>query len=239
MRFGTDAREERRDERPGTRQHGASSGRAAPGRRIRVLLCDDHAIVREGIADALSLRSDGVEIVGQAADGAEAVERARALRPDVVIMDLSMPVMDGFEAMARIRANVPEARILVLTASVERGDVLNALREQASGYVLKDDPTDRFVHAIQVVADGGSYLSPGPNTLRTRTEPWDDLDERDRRILRMVAEGKKNAEIARELHIAERTAKHHLSRICRTLNAENRTMATAIAIEHGIIGRSG
>lgn len=224
---------------PPPRPAGAAHGRAEPGRRIRVLLCDDHAIVREGIADALSLRSENVEIVGQAADGAEAAELARLLRPDVVIMDLSMPVMDGFEAMARIRADAPGARILVLTASVERGDVLHALREQASGYVLKDDPTDRFVQAIQVVADGGSYLSPGPNTLRARTEPWDAFDERDRLMLRLVAEGKKNAEIAREMHMAERTAKHHLSRICRTLNAENRTMATAIAIEHGIIGRPG
>ncbi len=201
---------------------------------IRVLLVDDHEIPRKGIARDLSLER-GIEVVGQAGDGARAVELARQLRPHVVIMDLHMPVMDGFEAMARIRAENPEAKVLVLTMSDERRDVVSALRENAAGYVVKDDPSEEFVRAIRLVARGGSYVSPGPNARRHRREAWDDFSERDRKMLQMVADGKGDREIGQAVHLAERTVKHRLKEIREALGAENRTQAAVLAVLRGIL----
>ncbi len=201
---------------------------------IRVLLVDDHEIPRKGIARDLSLEP-GIEVVGQASDGVRAVELARELWPHVVIMDLHMPVMDGFEAMARIRAEDPEARVLVLTMSDERHDVVGALRENAAGYVVKDDPSEEFVRAIRLVARGGSYVSPGPNARRHRREPWDDFSERDLTMLQMVADGKGDKEIGEAVHLAERTVKHRLKEIRDALGAENRTQAAVLAVRRGIL----
>lgn len=205
---------------------------------IRVLLCDDHGIPRRAIAATLALERD-IEVIGQAANGAEAVELVRVLKPDVIVMDLKMPVMDGFEAMAKIRAQNRGARVLVLTMSDERSDVLGALaEEQAAGYVVKDDPSEEFVRAIRIVARGGAYVSPGPTSLllsRQRSASHAVLKERDLRLLRMVAEGKTNKQIGGQVSLAERTVKHELEQIYDKLGAENRSHAAALAVQRGLV----
>lgn len=205
---------------------------------IRVLLCDDHEIPRRAIAATLELEPD-IEVVGQAADGAEAVHLAEALGPDVIVMDLKMPVMDGFEAMSRIRAKGLAAKVLVLTMSDERSDVFGALeQEQAAGYVVKDDPSEQFVRAIRLVAKGESYVSPGPTSLlvrRHREGSRAALTEREMEMLRMVAEGKTNTEIAQSVHLAVRTVKQNLEVIYGKLDAENRSNAAAIAVQEGLV----
>ena len=204
---------------------------------IRVLLCDDHEMFREGIAGRLSYLSD-VEVVGEASDGAGAVELARTLRPDVVVMDLEMPGMGGFEAIARIRAENKEARVLVLTGHDSDADVLGALEEGAAGYVVKDSPSAELFKAIRQVASGLPHVSPDVASrlvLLRQSEPPAALTDREARILRMVAEGKTSREIARSVRLAERTVKHHLELICDKLGAENRSHAVALAIQRGLI----
>jgi len=201
---------------------------------VRVLLCDDHMIPRRAIAANLALEP-GIEVVGEASNGAEALDLASELRPEVIIMDLHMPVMDGFKAMERIREEGLGARVLVLTMSEERSDVLNALRREAAGYVVKDDPPEEFVRAIKLVAKGGSYVSPGPNSKRYAPEPWDRLTERDKEILRLVAEGKGDREISAAVHLHERTVKKRLKEIRKLLGAENRTQAAVLAVRLGIV----
>lgn len=204
------------------------------GEAVRVLLCDDHMIPRRAIAANLALEPD-IEVIGEASNGAEAVELARKLRPEVLIMDLHMPVMDGFEAMERIREEGLGARVLVLTMSEERSDVLKALREEVAGYVVKDDPPEEFVRAIKLVARGGSYVSPGPNSKRYTPEPWDGFTKRDKEMLRLLAEGKGDREISEAVHLHERTVKKRLKDIRDCLGAENRTQAAVAAVRLGIV----
>ncbi len=201
---------------------------------IRVLLCDDHEIPRRAIAANLALE-ENIEVVAQAADGAEAVELTKKLLPDVVVMDLHMPVMGGLEATARIRAEQPGVKVLVLTMSDERSDVLGAMAEGVSGYIVKDDPAEEFVRAVRLVARGGSYVSPRPNLRRNDPKPWDSFTDRDREILRMVAEGRGDKEIGEAVYLAERTVKHRLGEMRRALGAENRTHLAVLAIKQKIL----
>lgn len=219
-------REERREER---RED------AAGGEIFRVLLCDDHRVILGPLARELSLEDD-LEVVGQARDGRMAVELARELAPDVVVMDLQMPVMGGLEAMARIRKEDPDAKVLVMTGSAERSNVEAALREGAAGYIMKDVTAEDFARAIREVARGYRIIGPGANAVLSQTKPWDTYgEEREVKILLMLHGGASTAEIAPELNLSVRTIKADLTRMFRDFGAKNRTELVARALEEGVL----
>lgn len=204
---------------------------------IRVLLCDDHEMFREGVADRLGYLPD-IEVAGQAPDGAEAVELARKLLPDVIVMDLEMPGMGGLEAITRILTENKEMRILVLTGYDADADVMAALEEGAAGYVVKDSPSAELFKAIRRVASGFPHVSPDVASRLVRLRqagPSLTLNDREAKILRLVAEGKKTREIARSVRLAERTVKHYLELIRQKLGAKNSSHAVALAIQGGLI----
>jgi DNA-binding NarL/FixJ family response regulator len=207
------------------------------GDLIRVLLCDDHRMFREGIVSRLSYLPD-VEVVGEAANGAEAVTLARKLIPDVVVMDLEMPGMGGLEAIARILTRNKEIRVLVLTGFDSDADVMGALEKGAAGYVVKDSPSAELFTAIRRVASGLPHVSPDVASRLVRLRqagPSLALNDREAEILRLVAEGKKTQEIARSVRLAERTVKHYLESIRQKLGAKNSSHAVALAIQRGLI----
>lgn len=204
---------------------------------IRVLLCDDHKMFREGIVSRLSYLPD-VEVVGEAANGAEAVALAKKLMPDVVVMDLEMPGMGGLEAIARILADTKETHVLVLTGYDSDADVMGALEKGAAGYVVKDSPSAELFRAIRRVASGLPHVSPDVASRLVRLRqagPSLTLNDREAEILRMVAEGKKTREIARSVRLADRTVKHYLELIRQKLGAKNSSHAVALAIQRGFI----
>jgi len=202
---------------------------------IRLLLVDDHALLRAGLA-ALLEGTDDVTVVGQAADGAEAVALARQLRPDVVLMDLSMPVLDGVDATRALRADRPDAVVVVLTSFSERARVQDALAAGAVGYLLKDSEPATIVAAVRAAARGEAPLDPRiagallPGADAGR--PGARLSPREREVLALVAEGLANRQIARRLGIAERTVKVHLTSVFRQLGVPDRTSAALWAREH-------
>jgi len=204
---------------------------------IRVLIADDHAIVRKGIRALLETEAD-IEVVGEAADGKEAVEKAERLHPDVVLMDLVMPKMDGIEAIRRITASQPEIRILVLTSFAEDEKVFPAIKAGALGYLLKDAGPEELVRAICQVHRGESSLSPAiaRKVLREISRPPmpEPLTERELEVLRLIARGKSNKEIARGLVISEATVRTHVSNILGKLQLSSRTQAALYALREGI-----
>jgi len=215
---------------------------------IRVLLADDQTLVRTGFGVLLD-RTDGIEVVGEAADGAEAVAAARELRPDVVLMDVRMPRMDGLEATRRILSDPTLAgtRVLMLTTFDLDEYVFEALRAGASGFLLKDVDADELRRAVRVVVAGDSLLSPSvtrrliaqfvaerPRAPRPTTQ-LDDLTQREREVLVLVAGGLSNAEIAERLVITHATAKTHLSRILLKLGARDRAQLVMLAYESGLV----
>lgn len=205
---------------------------------IRVLVADDHYVVRQGLA-ALLVPRNGMEVVGEAATGREAVENYRDLRPDVVLMDMVMPEMTGPEAIAEIVAAAPTARILVLTSFGEEGMVTDAIEAGALGYLLKDASPDDLIHAIHSV-HRGHMVVPKDLALGLLSTPAekvqrDDLTERERAVLRLLAAGLTNREIAKDLHIGTTTVRSHVSRILAKLDAANRTQAALIAKERGLV----
>jgi DNA-binding NarL/FixJ family response regulator len=210
---------------------------AAP---IRVLIADDHPIVRDGLALILATAAD-IEVVGEAADGEEALRLVERLHPDVLVLDLAMPGVDGVEAIRRLRANGSGAGILVFTAYDTDDRILAALRAGAAGYLLKGAPREDVFAAIRTVAAGGSLLPPVVATRLLRhvrgdePEP-EDLTPRQREVLRLLAQGQQNKEIAAALGISERTAKFHVEAVLRRLGAGNRTEAAAIATRRGLLG---
>ena len=223
------------------------SPRTAP---IRVLLVDDHAMVRRGMRDFLSLHDD-LEIVGEAADGAAAIEQAAALRPDVVVMDLLMPGVDGIDATARIKAADPEVEIVAITSFVEEARIVAALEAGASGFLLKDAEADELADAIRAAASGEVHLDPavaGIVARRMRSRPGGgagggadhrgdalgSLTIRERDVLGAVARGLSNRAIADELGITERTARTHVSNILAKLGLASRTQAALLAVQHGL-----
>jgi DNA-binding NarL/FixJ family response regulator len=195
---------------------------------IRVLLADDHAVVRSGLTQLLATVED-VEVVGAAADGAEAVELALAQRPDVVLMDLSMPVMDGIEAIRRVRGHDPEARIVVLTSFSDRERILDALDAGAIGYLLKDAEPDELIRGVRAAAAGEAPLAPKAAsavlTARADQRPAAELTPREREVLGLLSRGKANKQIARELGISEKTVKAHLTRVFEAIGVSDRTAA--------------
>ena len=219
---------------------------------IRVVVVDDQAMVREGFSALLSAQ-DGIEVVGQAADGEQGVDAARTRDPDVVLMDVRMPVMDGIEATRRITRlpgdRVP--RVLVLTTFDLDDYVYEALRAGASGFLLKDAPTDDLVHAVRVVAAGEALLAPAvtrrvieefasrPTRAVAHPGAVASLTPREREVLELVAGGLSNGEIAERLVLAEQTVKTHVGRILTKLDLRDRVQAVVLAYETGLVRPGG
>jgi DNA-binding NarL/FixJ family response regulator len=218
---------------------------------IRVVLAEDQPMVRAGFRSLLDNQSD-IEVVGEASTGSEAVEQARAVRPDVVIMDIRMPDMDGLEATRRITADpaLSDTRVLVLTTFELDEYVFGALDAGASGFLLKGGELADLVRAIRVVAGGESLLAPSvtrrlidtyvsrprPST-ETRHDGLDELTTREREVLGLIADGLTNAEIAKTFHLSPFTVKAHVSRILMKLGARDRVQLVVIAYESGIVAR--
>jgi DNA-binding NarL/FixJ family response regulator len=215
---------------------------------IRLLIVDDQELVRTGLRLFLETQDD-LEVVGEAADGVEAVALARELRPDVVLMDIRMPVMDGVEATANLAtAEIePRPRVLVLTTFGLDEYVFGALRAGAAGFLLKDAPRQRLVEAIHVVHLGGALLSPSITRrliedFAARTDPLDppaavleELTPREREVLGLVARGYSNSEIAQRLVVSEATVKSHVGSVLSKLGLRDRVQAVVFAYEHGIV----
>ncbi len=208
---------------------------------IRVLIADDHAILRKGIRALLGTEPD-MEVVGETADGLETVAQAAALRPDVILMDLVMPNMDGIEATRRITAEQPEVRILVLTSFAADDKVFPAIKAGALGYILKDSGPADLVQAIHQVHLGQPSLEPAIalKMLQELSHPSqrpagpDPLSEREMEVLRLLAQGKSNREIAGQLVITELTVRTHVSNILGKLHLANRTQAALYALKEGL-----
>jgi DNA-binding NarL/FixJ family response regulator len=206
------------------------------GTTVRVLVADDHPVVRSGLAGLLSVEPD-IEVVGEVADGAAAVEAARALTPDLVLMDLRMPVLDGAAATARIVAEVPGVRVLVLTTYETDTDILRAVEAGATGYLLKDTPRDQLVAGVRAAARGESALSPSVASRlvqQVRGEA-ERLTARELEVLAGVARGLSNAAVGRELFITEATVKTHLLRAFAKLGVDDRTRAVTVAMKRGLL----
>ncbi len=205
---------------------------------IRILIADDHSVVRQGLRMFLGLDSE-LEVVGEAADGEEALRLARQLRPDVVLMDLLMPVMDGISATAAIRQELPDTEVLALTSVLEDASVVGAVRAGAIGYLLKDTQADALCQAIKSAAAGQVQLTPraAARLMQAVSAPESpvDLTERENEVLRLMARGQSNKQIARSLHISEKTVKTHVSNILSKLGVQSRTQATLYAIRIGIV----
>ncbi|MCG7287911.1 response regulator transcription factor [Cellulomonas sp. ACRRI] len=203
---------------------------------VRVLVADDHPVVRSGLVGMLTVEPD-VEVVGEAADGAAAVEAARALRPDLVLMDLRMPVLDGAAATARIVAELPGVRVLVLTTYETDADILRAVEAGATGYLLKDTPRDQLVAGVRGAARGESALSPSvaSRLVQQMRGEAERLTPRELEVLAGVARGLSNAAIGRELSITEATVKTHLLRSFAKLDVDDRTRAVTVAMQRGLL----
>jgi len=205
---------------------------------IRVLIVDDHSVVREGLRMFLG-RDPVLEVVGEAADGIEAVERSRQMRPDVVLMDLLMPVMDGIAAISVIRNELPEIEVIALTSVLESAAVVGAVRAGAIGYLLKDTQAPELRRAIKAAAAGQVQLSPQASAYLMREvrtpEMTEVLTEREMEVLRLLVQGQSNKEIARNLQIAEDTVKTHVKHILVKLGVQSRTQAVLGAIRLGLV----
>jgi DNA-binding NarL/FixJ family response regulator len=204
---------------------------------VRVLIVDDHAVVRDGLR--LVLRQDKeLEVVGEAKDGAEGVRVARELKPDVVLMDLLMPVMDGITAIGEIRQSLPETEVVALTSVLEDASVVGAVRAGAIGYLLKNTDGEEVCRAVRAAAEGKVHLSPEAaarlvNEMRVPNSP-ETLTERETDVLRLLAKGFANKEIALELHLGVSTVKTYVSNIMQKLNVSSRTQAALYALQTGI-----
>ncbi len=186
---------------------------------IRILLADDHPIVREGLRAVLETQAD-FEVIAEAARGDEALRLALALQPDILLLDLEMPILDGVETIRRLRQQQPAARIIVFTAFDNDERIIHAVQAGANGYLLKGAPREEIFKAIRITMEGGSYEA---------------LTERELEVLKLLAQGMPNKEIAAQLVISERTAKFHVSSIMGKLGATNRTEAVSLAAQKGLI----
>jgi two-component system, NarL family, response regulator LiaR len=205
---------------------------------VRLLIAEDHTVVRQGLQMFLRL-NDAIEVVGEAVDGREAVELAHALRPDVVLMDLLMPVMDGISATAAIRHDLPDVEVIALTSFLEDHLVTEALRAGAIGYLLKDTDADSLRRAV-VAADAGQvYLShtAADRLVREVQAPSspEHLTRREVEVLLLIARGRSNKEIARELSVGQQTVKTYVSSIFNKLNVQSRTQAALRAVQNGLV----
>ncbi len=202
--------------------------------KLRILLVDDHFVVRLGLADLLSTEP-GFEVVGEASDGEEALEVFINLRPDVVVMDFELPKLDGPEAVAAIRRKDPAACILMLTVSEAEESVWRAVEAGASGYVLKSAPREDIVAAVRVVATGGEFLPPAIAAILRARRSRPALSPREKDVLRCLVRGLANKEIADFLGLAEPTIKMHLVSLFEKLGARDRTQAAMLAVQRGLL----
>jgi DNA-binding NarL/FixJ family response regulator len=215
---------------------------------IKVLVVDDHALFRRGITSVLSTQ-ENLTVVGEAVDGLEAIEKAQALTPDVILMDLNMPRCSGLEATQALQARMPEANILVLTVSDNEADLFAAIKFGAKGYILKNTEPDELVQAILHIAQGGVIISPPmaakllsefreTGVQETAAPPGEaeaELSPREDEVLRLVAKGATNKQIAEALFISENTVKTHLRNIMEKLHLANRSQAAAYAVKRGLV----
>jgi two-component system, NarL family, response regulator LiaR len=201
---------------------------------IRVLIADDHAVVRQGLRTFLDLQED-IEVVGEAADGAAALEAAVALTPDVVLVDLVMPGVDGIEAIRGLRERVPGARAIVLSSFIDDEKLFPAVRAGAAGYLLKDVQPKELVDAIRTVHGGGALLHPRVASRLLEQLTTDPLTPREREVLGLIGRGMANKVIARELSLSEKTVKAHVSSILAKLGVTDRTQAALYAVRAGLV----
>ncbi len=211
---------------------------------IRVLVADDHAVVREGLRTFLELQ-EGIEVVGEAADGREAVEAAERLRPDVVVLDLVMPGLDGVGAMRILRESLPAARVIVLTSFLDDDKLLPALRAGAAGYLLKNAQPQELARAVRAAHAGETLLDPVVAARLVETlaaggdeGPLDRLTPREHEVLVLIGRGFPNKLIARELGVSEKTVKTHVSHVLAKLGVSDRTQAAVLAVRAGLVPRS-
>ena len=205
---------------------------------IRVLIADDHPLFREGVAHSLTGKSE-IAVVGQASTGEEALQLCRDLLPDVILLDITMPGQGGLTTAANIAAACPVTKIVILTVSDHEDDLLSAFKAGARGYLLKGISARDLVNVIRTVAAGEVYISPSlaagmlAELTHSRTpDPLNELTERERKILQLVAEGLTNREIGEQLHLAERTIKHHMTNILGKLHVRSRVEAALLAVRH-------
>jgi DNA-binding NarL/FixJ family response regulator len=211
---------------------------------IRVLVADDHTLVRDGIR-ALLTTADDVEVVAEAADGGEAIEKARVARPDVILLDIAMPGLGGLESVPLLRREIPEARILILTQYEQPEYVRRFLQLGVSGYVLKKAAGVELLSAIRAVHRGGLVVDPSvasgvlresvSGRLEPTGDPYESLTQRERQVLKLVAEGHSNKEVARVLDLSIKTAMTHREHLMKKLGLHNRTDLTRFALRRGII----
>ncbi|MFX0144663.1 MAG: response regulator [Candidatus Hodarchaeota archaeon] len=209
---------------------------------MRVLVADDHSLFRDGIVSLLE--AAGFEVVGQVGDGQSAIEKARLLRPDLVLMDITMPEMNGLEALRQIRSMLPDTKVVMLTVSEDDSDLYEAIRLGASGYLLKSLNADEFLEMLEGLGHGEavmtrettSRLMRGFADLAHRQEPSPDrLSPRELELLQLVAEGHSNKAIGQRLSVSVNTVKYHMKNILQKLGAQNRTEAVMLAIRSGLI----
>jgi DNA-binding NarL/FixJ family response regulator len=212
---------------------------------MRLLLADDHTLFRNSLRSLLEAR--GVEVVGEASDGRQAIDLAGRLRPDLVLMDLSMPVLNGIEATRQLAAQMPELKVVILTASMEDEDLFEALRAGAHGYLLKNLEADSFFDLLDRALAGEPALTPQlsrkvlqalskPATARPQHEDPDALTDREREVLELIVDGiTSNRQLARRLDVSENTVKFHVRNILDKLHLHNRTQAVAHALRHGMV----
>ncbi len=210
---------------------------SSPG-KMTVLIADDHPVVRQGLRVLLSLEDD-IEVVGEVGDGAEAVELAAALVPDVILLDLKLPVLDGLGVLAELRDRGLPCHTLVLTSVADQASVTVAMRAGAAGFLYKDVDPDALVRAVRAVHDGNTVLAPeaAGSLVRSRARSaavagLDALTPREREVLAQVAEGRSNREIARLLHMSEKTVKTHVSSVLAKLGVADRTQAALYAVRN-------
>ena len=216
---------------------------------IRILVVDDHAVVREGLRAFLGLQ-EGFEIVGEAADGEEAIERAAELEPDVILMDLVMPELDGVSAMRELRQRSPRSRVIVLTSFLDDDRLLPALEAGAAGYLLKNSQPAELARAVRAAQAGEAIIDPTAaarlvdalsDTDRPRAgadASLEHLTGREREVLALIARGRSNKRIALELGISEKTVKTHVGHVLAKLGVTDRTQAALLAVQHGLDTRS-
>jgi len=210
---------------------------------MKVIICDDQAIVRDGLVMLLKLEPD-IEVVGTAGDGAEAVEMVAGKKPDLILMDLKMPIMNGVEATRQIRMKYPEVKVLVLTTYADDEWVFDAIQAGASGYLLKDTPREELIRAVRGTITGKTYVDPSiagkvlDQVSSHQTQPatliTSKLTEREIEVLRLIARGLSNADIADQLFLSDGTVRNHVSAILAKLGVSDRTQAAVIAIQHGL-----
>lgn len=212
---------------------------------IRILLCDDQDIVTEGMQVILGTVSE-FEVIGKAHDGAQAVDLVKEMSPDLVLMDLRMPIMNGIQATREICQHYPDTKVLVLTTYDDDGWVFDAIRAGASGYLLKDTPREQLIAAIRGTVAGDTHVDPhiagklfqqvarGGSSPSEETTIGEDLSEREREILKLIANGLSNADIADQLHLSKGTVQNYVSSIFIKLEVTDRTQAAVLALKHGL-----